>query len=59
VAENRQFEALGQQFEAVAQVLRKCADPKERRELLRRMKLVIDKVDERIRSVFDIWKVGQ
>jgi len=59
VADNRQFAALGQQFEAVAQILRKSTDPKERRELLRRMKLVIDKVDELIRSMFDIRKVGQ
>jgi hypothetical protein len=48
VADDRQFEALEQQFEAVAQVLRKCTDPKERRELLRRMKLVINKVDQLI-----------
>jgi hypothetical protein len=41
VADNRQFEKLRKQFEAVSRHLRQCPDPKERRELLRRMRLVI------------------
>jgi hypothetical protein len=46
MADNRQFEALRQQFEAVARNLRQCTHPKERRELLRRMRLVINEADK-------------
>ena len=48
VADNRQFEALREQFEAVSRNLRQYPDPKERRELLRRMRLVINEVDQLI-----------
>jgi hypothetical protein len=48
MTENRQFEALMQQFDAVARNLRQCAHPKERRELLRRMRIVISEVDKLI-----------
>jgi hypothetical protein len=48
MAENPQFEALRQQFEAVSRDLRLCPDPQERRELLRRMRLVISEVDQLI-----------
>ena len=48
MADNRQFEALRQQFDAVARNLKQCTQPKERRELLRRMRLVINEVDQLI-----------
>jgi hypothetical protein len=48
MAESRQFEALRQQFDAVARNLRQCTHPKERRELLRRMRLVINEADKLI-----------
>ena len=48
VAANRQFEALRKQFEAVSRDLRQCPDPKVRRELLRRMRFVINEVDQLI-----------
>ncbi len=46
VADHRQFEALRQQFEAVMRDLKQCKDPKERMELLRRMKLALDRLDQ-------------
>ena len=46
VEDNRQFEALRQQFEAMSRNLMQSPDPKERRELLRRMMLVINEVDQ-------------
>ncbi len=48
MADNRQFEALRQQLDAVTRNLKQCTHPKERRELLRRMKLVIKEVDQLI-----------
>jgi hypothetical protein len=48
VADNRQFEALQQQLAAVARELKECPDPNERRELLRRMMLVINEADQLI-----------
>ena len=46
VADNRQFETLRKRFEAVSRDFRQCPDPKERRELLRRMRLVINEIDQ-------------
>ena len=46
MAENRQFEALRQQFDPVARKLKQCKHPTERRELLRRMRLVINEADQ-------------
>ncbi|SRR5712692_2932287 len=48
MADNRQFEALRQQFDGVTRNLKQCTHPKERRELLRRMRLVIKEVDQLI-----------
>ena len=48
VEDSRQFEALRQQFDAVARNLRQCTHQKERRELLRRMRVVISEVDQLI-----------
>jgi hypothetical protein len=46
VTDNQQFEALRRQSEAIVRDLRQCPDPKHRRELLRRMRLVINEVDQ-------------
>ena len=46
MADNQQFDTLRKQFEAVSRDLMQCPDPKERRELLRRMRLVINEVDQ-------------
>ena len=48
MADNQQFDTLRKQFEAVSRNLRQCADPKVRRELLRRMRFVINEVDQLI-----------
>ena|SRR5712691_5144701 len=48
VADNRQFDTLGKQFEAVSRNLKQCTHLKDRSELLTRMRLVIDEVDQLI-----------
>jgi hypothetical protein len=48
MADNRQFEALRQQFDAVTRNLKRCTQPKEPIKLLRRMWLVINEVDQLI-----------
>ena len=48
MADNRQFETLRKQCQAVLRHLRQCPDPKERRDLLRRMRLALDEVDQLI-----------
>jgi hypothetical protein len=48
MGDNRQFEAFKQQLDAVTRNLKLCTRPKERRELLRRMRLVINEVDQLI-----------
>jgi hypothetical protein len=45
VADNQQFETLRKQVEAVLRNLRQCTHSKEQRELLRRMRLLINEVD--------------
>ena len=39
------FERLTSEFEALARELSKCRDPKRRKELFRRMKLIINLAD--------------
>jgi hypothetical protein len=46
VGDKRQFKRLRKQFEAVSRDLRQRPHPKTRRELLRRMRLVINEVDQ-------------
>ena len=48
MADNRQFETLRKQVEAMARDFRQCRDPIERRDLLRRMRVAIDEVDQLI-----------
>jgi hypothetical protein len=46
VADNRPFDTLGKQFEEVSRNLKQRTNLQERRQLLRRMRLVINKVDQ-------------
>jgi hypothetical protein len=48
VADNQQFETLRKQVEAMSRDFRQCRDPIERRDLLRRMRLALDEVDQLI-----------
>jgi hypothetical protein len=44
----QQFQTLAEQFETLAHILSACEDKEQRKHLLRKMKVIIDQVDELI-----------
>jgi hypothetical protein len=53
-----QFQSLTQQLDTLVKAIHECRDPKERKELLRRMRLMLDEVDSIAFSPLKLDKSG-